>query len=108
MSKEELNTAQFKQIQNMQTILSELEKGMEEFETQLDNFEAKQKSLQELSKYYGSEAWFEDIKSYDEGKLPKGQNYSVLCEDPVFDVIGDNYRMAIRLLEVATEIIKNH
>lgn len=104
----ELNTAQFKQIQHMQTILSELEKGMEEFETQLDSFELKQKSLQELSKYYGSETWFEDTKSYDEGNLPKGQNYSVLGEDQVFDVIGDNYRMAIRLLEVATEIIKNH
>ena len=29
-------------------------------------------------------------------------------EDPVFDLIGDNYRIAIQLLEVATEMIKNH
>ncbi|MCA9766432.1 MAG: DUF4298 domain-containing protein [Carnobacterium sp.] len=108
MTQDELTSDQFKQIKKMQKILSELEKGMNEFEIQLDDFEAKQKSLQQLSKYYGSETWFEDIKSYDEGNLPKGHNYSVLGEDPVFDVIGDNYRMAIRLLEVATEIIKNH
>lgn len=101
------NTPQFKRIQEMQSILSDLEEVIKSFEENLDEFESKQHSLQKLMEYYGSETWFDDIQSYDEDKLPAGYDYSVLGEDPVYDVFTDNHKLAIRLLEVATKIFKS-
>ena len=108
MSQKDNQKTRQNRITEMQNILSELEEEIADFTTQLEKFESKQKDLQKLSQYYGSTEWFNDVQSYNEEALPEGYNYSVLGEDPVFDLIGDNYRIAIKLLEIATEMIKNH
>ena len=108
MTMNENKIAQIKRIQKMQANLEALEDVTERFETVLDELETKQEMLQELSRYYGEEEWYEDIQSYTEGKLPEGQSYSVLGEDPVFDLLTNNYKLAIRLLETATHIIKQN
>ena len=56
-----------------------------------------------LFAYYGSEDWYEDR----EGPLPERFAAGVLSEDAVYDQITLVRDAAIRMLETATDILKN-
>lgn len=100
-------TSQYERVQKMQLILNEMKETIQGFETALNELESKQDSLQELTRYYGDEKWYDDRQTYDDGKFPEGQDYSVLGEDPVFDVLIDHHQLSIRMLEIATAMIKH-
>lgn len=108
MTQKNQQTHQLNRIKEMELIVRELETEIAQFKEQVERFESKQKKIQKLRAYYGSKEWFQDVDSYEEGSLPEDEQYSVLGEDLAFDLLGDNYRIAIQLLEVATHIIKNH
>ena len=58
--------------------------------------------MKKLFAYYGSEDWFTDR----EEEIPEGVHAGVLSEDAVYDLITDVHETAIRMLEVATDILK--
>ena len=90
-------------ITEMETILNECTEAVLALDAQLDRMEALRERMIRLFAYYGSEAWYEDR----EGELPKDVPAGVLSEDAVYDQITDVRDAAIRMLELATDILKN-
>ena len=92
-------------------------KRIEEMEARLDRCAAAVKALNEsmdaleklmddfidVSDYYGSEEWYDDR----EGDVPENVKAGVLSEDLPYDMIMDVRDAAFRMLETATEILKN-
>ena len=70
---------------------------------QLDRMEALRAQMTDLFAYYGSEAWYDDR----EGELPEGVRAGVLSEDLVYDQFTAVRDAAFRMLELATDILKN-
>ncbi len=70
---------------------------------QLERMDALRDPMKDLFEYYGSDAWFEDR----EGVLPPGTQAGVLSEDLVYDQITAVRDAAFRMLELATDILKN-
>ena len=95
------------QITKMETYLNEAEAAIKDFTAALERFEKCQMKIKELSEYYGSEAWFQDLEDYDKGQLPAGLKCGVLSEDLVYHVLVTNRELAIKMLELGTAIIKN-
>lgn len=93
-------------ISTMEKHMNDYNYTLSRLEDALDQFEKKQTDLAVLSEYYGSETWYADRESDDEGKLPPTLARGVLTEDLIFNALIDNKNIAIKLLEVATKIIK--
>lgn len=72
----------------------------------LDDFEAAQPAISKLAAYYGSEEWFEDREADEAGDLPEGLKCGVLGEDLPYDLLIDYRDQAIRMLELATRMLK--
>ena len=66
------------------------------------------KKYDAISKYYGSQDWFDDAQAYNDGKLPADLNCGVLSEDLAYNMIGDMYYYALSQLEFVTNFLKKH
>lgn len=97
---------QVKRIEEMEKIYDESEKILKELEILLDKFEKNQSDFQKLSRYYSSEEWMKDFDDSNKNLLPKDLKCGILSEDAVYNLIGDNYNMAIRMLELGTNMVK--
>lgn len=97
-----------KRITEMERILNDHEDLIKNLRDAIEKFEKHQGEYQKLSDYYSSKVYFDDLKRYDKGELPKDLPCGVLSEDAVFDLFGDNFNVAIEMLELATNILKNH
>lgn len=95
-------------IKKMEEILDRHNELLDELDGILNEFVEHQEDYQELKEYYLSELFLQDMKKADAGGFPADLKCGVLTEDAVFDTMGDNYHMAIRMLEIATNIIKEH
>ena len=90
-------------IAEMEELLDRCTEATKSLEKELDRTGALLDGMSELFAYYGSDAWYEDR----EGELPAGLRAGVLSEDAVYDEILAVRDGAIRMLELATEILKN-
>lgn len=63
-------------------------------------------ALGQLSQYYGSQAWYDDRKADERGKLPHDLARGVLGEDEPYDVLIDARETALAALEVATATLR--
>lgn len=95
-----------KNIENMEKILNNTKKIFKEFKEVLDKLEKNQKDYKKLITYYGSEEWFSDVEDSNNNLLPKNLKCGVLSEDAVYNMISDNHELAVKMLEIATEMIK--
>ena len=59
-----------------------------------------------MKRYYSSENWFIDEEAYREGKLPEDLKCGVLSEDLAYNLFIENNNIAIRMLEIATKMLK--
>lgn len=98
----------YKKIMEMETILDHHNQLLQNLNQVLDEFEESRKEYQRLRQYYYSEEFLQDVERADHGEIPSSVKCGVLSEDAVFDLIGDNFQTAIRMLETATKIIKEH
>ena len=90
-------------IKEMEGCLNETTQAIAALGEQLDRMEALREPMTRLFDYYGSEAWYEDR----DGELPEGVPAGVLSEDLVYDQITAARDAALRMLELATDILKN-
>lgn len=95
-------------IIEMEEILDKHQEILNNLNKVLDEFDKNQNEYKKLRDYYGSEKFIEDFDKSNNNELPKDLKCGVLSEDAVYNLIGDNYQTAIRMLELATKIIKNH
>ena len=90
-------------IREMEGYLNECAAVTAGLTEQLDRTDAVREDMIRLFSYYGSEAWYEDR----EGDLPADIPAGVLSEDAVYDRITEIRDAAFRMLETATDILKN-
>ena len=90
-------------ISEMEEYLNECTEATAGLCAQLDRMEACREQMTRLFAYYGTEAWYEDRA----GERPVGISAGVLSEYLVYDQIVSVRDAAIRLLELATDILKN-
>ena len=88
-------------LNNSNQIIKNLEKTIND----LNNIQSDIKSLND---YYGSSEWYQDIDDDKLGLLPKDINKGILSEDAIYNLLIDNKEVAIEMLEVATNILKNY
>ena len=92
-----------RRITAMEAILENTVRLRTEFSKQLDALDTARESMQKLFRYYGSEEWFKDR----ERPIPDGVKAGVLSEDLVYDEITGIRDECFRMLELATDILKN-
>ena len=92
-----------RRIAEMEGYLNECAAASADLAEQLDRMDGLRERMTRLFAYYGSEAWYEDR----EGELPEDVPAGVLSEDLVYDQITAVRDAAFRMLELATDILKN-
>ena len=90
-------------ITEMEKSLNECAAATADLSAQLDRMDALGDKMTALFSYFGSAEWYGDR----EGELPDGVAAGVLSEDAVYDVIAAVRGAAIRMLELAADILKN-
>lgn len=95
-----------KRISEMEKILNDHNDVIENLRAAIERFEGHQEEYRKLSDYYSSQTYFEDLERYDRGEIPEDLPCGVLSEDAVFDLFGENFNVAIEMLELATEVLK--
>ena len=93
-----------KRIEKMERLLNLASKKTEEFEKSLYEYKSIQKEINELNNYYGSKNWYKDREWLDNSN--KNIKAGVLSEDLVYNLLQDNYSLAILMMEIALNIIK--
>ena len=92
-----------KRINEMEAALDECRAALDDLEKSMDRMEGASQKMGELFSYYGSADWYEDR----EMELPSYIKTGVLTEDLVYDEITDARDLSFRMLELATDILKN-
>lgn len=92
------------QVIKFEKILDESRAIIDELQVILDKLEKNQNNYQELKVYYGSEEYFKDVELSDTYNVKCG----VLSQDSVYNLILDTYESNIRMLELATKMLKEH
>ena len=87
----------------METILDECGEVLDELGHSLDHLKHLEGRMSQLFSYYGSEAWYEDRDL----ELPSDVKAGVLSEDLIYDTIIDTRDVSFRMLEMATDMLKN-
>lgn len=100
------NQNKVKRIKEMEQILEESTEIFANVNKSLDELEKNMKKYNKLDKYYSSENWFIDEEAYREGKLPENLKCGVLSEDLAYNLFIENNNIAIRMLEIATKMLK--
>ena len=93
-------------LKRMEAHLNEVAPIVRQMLDTVEQFAAVQPKLRELSAYYGSKDWQQDLADYDAGKLPKDIRCGVLSEDGIYNVLMDNREATITMLETVTEIMR--
>lgn len=96
----------FERIAQMEAILDKHQELADRMEQMLMEFEEHQKAYQKLYRYYGSEAFMRDVEASNRESFPADVKCGVLSEDAVFDLIGQNEEIALRMLEIAGKIFR--
>ena len=91
-----------KRITEMENALNACTAATVSLHEQLDRMEELKDGMTRLFSYYGSKQWYDDREGDTTG-LAAG----VLSEDAVYDAIADVRDAAFRMLEIATDILKN-
>ena len=92
-----------KRIQKMEESLNQCAKMTEELTSALSRLKGIQIQTQGLFDYYGSEAWYADRDM----KLTADISAGVLSEDLIYDEITELRDLAIEMLEIGTEILRD-
>ncbi|MDY3005978.1 MULTISPECIES: DUF4298 domain-containing protein [Anaerococcus] len=97
-----------KKIKDMEEILVSHRKIIDDFNDALDKFKESQKYYEKLSNYYSSSAYMDDLEESNQTEISPNISQGIYSEDLVFDLIGDNYQTAVKMLEIGLDIIKKH
>ena len=70
-------------IQAMEALLNETGDAVEALANALEDYAAVQAKIRRLSKYYGSDQWYDDRAVDDAGRLPADLKRGVLSQDGI-------------------------
>lgn len=72
----------------------------------LDEFEKNRADFDKLVEYYYSEQFKKDYDDSNQGKINSDINQGILTEDAIYDLMGDDYYLALRFLNLANKMIQ--
>ena len=84
---------QTERIKYYECILDRTSAAAARLEAAIEEFEAVQPLVGELSDYYGSKKWRRDFEDDEAGKFPKNLKRGVLSEDAVYNALTENDRL---------------
>ncbi|WP_276885686.1 DUF4298 domain-containing protein [Anaerococcus lactolyticus] len=73
----------------------------------LDKLENDREDFDKLVEYYYSDQFQKDYDDSNEGKIDSSINQGILTEDAIYDLMGDDYYLALRFLNLANKMIQN-
>src|SRR5574344_845110 len=72
----------------------------------LDEFEKNRVDFDKLVEYYYSEQFKKDYDDSNQGKINSDINQGILTEDAIYDLMGDDYYLALRFFNLTNKIIQ--
>lgn len=72
----------------------------------LDELEENREDFDKLVEYYYSEQFQKDYDDSNQGKIDSSINQGILTEDSIYDLMGDDYYLALRFLDLANKMIQ--
>ena len=72
----------------------------------LDQLDKDREDFDKLVEYYYSEQFRKDFDDSNEGKIDPTINQGILTEDAIYDLMGDDYYLALRFLDLANGMIQ--
>lgn len=99
---------QIERINKYEYILNNSNQIIKNLEKTINDLNNIQSDIKSLNDYYGSNEWYKDIDDDKLGLLPKDINKGILSEDAIYNLLMNNKEIAIDMLEVATNILKNN
>ena len=103
MDREAQTRNRLARVTEMEALLDETARLNADLADRLEALDAARTGMKTLFRYYGSATWHRDR----EHELPEGAKAGVLSEDLVYDEIVSLRENAIRMLELATDVLKN-
>lgn len=98
--------SRYDHIIRMESILDTHQSLLDWLEPLLEAFEKHQEEYRQLIAYYDSPQFLADYEASNSSSFPKEIKCGVLSEDAVFNLLGDNRRIAERMLAIGTKILK--
>lgn len=95
------------QILAFETAYNKYNEKIQLLKTELESFKAMQSNYQLLHQYYSSEEWIKDYEASNNGEIDPNIPQGILSEDTLFDLIGDQYELALELIELGHSMLKN-
>jgi len=89
-------------IEKMEEYLNITNLNIKELKKSINKFKKNKKKTYELSNYYGSNEWYTDRENFD-NSIKAG----VLNEDIPYDTLLELHSLAIDLITLGTDILKN-
>ena len=93
---------QTERISVMEQRLDKASAAVMQLSAALDGYVAAGEAIRELSAYYGSDEWKQDLADDDAGRLPQDLKRGVLSEDAVWNLLEDNKELVARIKEILT------
>ena len=97
---------QIERIRQMEAALDGASAALKALEDALDGYSAARKDLGILAAYYDGGDWRQDFEDDEAGRLPKDLKRGVLSEDALYDLLTDDRRLLIRMLETAADALR--
>ena len=91
-----------KRITKMEEYFDLTKDNIKELKKSLNKFKKNKKKVYELSNYYGSNDWYTDRENFD-NSIKAG----ILSEDLPYDTLSELHSLAIDLISIGTDILKN-
>lgn len=98
----------YKHIEDLEKIFDNHQLAIDKLSEAILLYEKSLEEYHKLRDYYGSERYFLDMDACNEDKFPKDLKCGILSEDLVFNQIGENYQLGIKMLELGTDVMKKH
>lgn len=97
----------YERITRMEGILDRHQALIDELRPLLDAFCANQKEYRKLANYYFSEPYQKDLDASGKPSFPADLKCGVLSEDAVYNLLTENHQMALQMIAIALDILKN-
>ncbi len=93
-------------ITKMENIMVQQNEILKELNQLLDTLDAQHEDYKNLLAYYYSKQRAQDLEDDSNHLIPANLHRGVLSEDEIFDLIGEYRDTALRMLELAVQMIK--
>ena len=100
--------ADINRIKHMEEAFDASLEAVESLLKALSGYDGALEKLREVSDYYGSDEWLEDLEADENRLLPKDLKRGVLSEDGIYNMLEDNDELKIMMLRILTYMTENN